>query len=255
MQIRYEDFTQAWIQYSDTLQKIASLPTVKKICEVGGGANPHLSLDFVKNHGLEYTILDISAEELEKAPDGYHKVQADIASPTFNFHGEYNLVFSMQLAEHVTSGLTFHNNVMSVLQEDGYAFHFFPTLYAPPFIINRILPQNLSDLLVLWNSPNRKKEGNRGKFPAYYNCCRGPLNSQIKKIESLGYQVEEYVGFFGHDYYAKFPPLKSLSNLATSVLLNHPIPLLTSYAYVLLRKKIDSNEPSTAAGKSYGEID
>jgi uncharacterized UPF0146 family protein len=237
MKVRYDHFSKAWIQYSEDLQKLASFSTVKKICEVGGGANPALPLDFVEKHGLEYTILDISMEELEKAPDGYYKLRADIASPTFSSHEQYDLVFSMQLAEHVKSGQTFHRNVSDLLREGGYAFHLFPTLYAIPFIANRLLPQTLSDRLLLWHSPSRQKEGNRGKFPAYYSWCKGPLRSQIKDFENLGYKVEEYVGFFGHDYYTKYKPLKSLSNIAASMLLDHPIPMLTTYTYVLLSKQ------------------
>ena len=87
-------------------------------------------------------------------------------------------------------------------------FIFFSTLYAPPFFLNKFLPQNISDSLVIWHSPDRKKEGNRGEFLAYYHYCHGPLKSQIIKLESLGYQVEESVGYFGHDYYEKLPLLK-----------------------------------------------
>jgi uncharacterized UPF0146 family protein len=236
MEVRYDHFSKAWIKYFEVLKELASLPTVKKICEIGGGANPALPLDFVEKHGLEYTILDISVEELEKAPSGYKKLQGDIASSSFSLDGQYDLVFSMQLAEHIKSGHDFHKNVLNLLNDSGYAFHFFPTLYTLPFVMNRLLPQNLSSIILIFNDPSRKKEGNRGKFPAYYSWCKGPLESQIKSFENLGYCVEKYVGFFGHNYYVKIKPLKVISSMITSVLLKYPIPLLTSYAYILLRK-------------------
>ncbi len=234
--IQYGHYSQSWPNYSELLQALIGLPTVRTICEIGGGANPMIPLSFIENHNLEYTIIDISEAELQKAPDGYYKLQGDISDPNFIPSQQYDLVFSMQLAEHIKYGLDFHKNIFNLLKENGYAFHFFPTLYAPPFFLNKLLPQSISNLLILWHSPNRKKEGNRGKFPAYYDCCYGPLKSQILKLESLGYQVEEYVGFFGHDYYEKVPLFKSFSDFITSLLLHYPIPSLTSYAYVLLSK-------------------
>ena len=237
MTVRYDHFTKSWPKYSEVLKELASLPTVKKICEVGGGANPALPLDFVEKHDLEYTLLDISEEELEKAPSGYKKLQGDIASSSLNLDAGYDLVFSMQLAEHIKNGHDFHKNVLNLLNDNGYAFHFFPTLYAPPFVVNRILPQNLSNIILIFNDPSRKKEGKRGKFTAYYSWCQGPSESQIKRFQDLGYSVEEYVGFFGHDYYANVKPIKAISNMITALLLKYPMPSLTSYSYVLLRKK------------------
>ncbi|MEG3435925.1 methyltransferase domain-containing protein [Pannus brasiliensis CCIBt3594] len=237
MEIRYERFSRAWDDYSTVLEELASSPNARKICEVGGGANPFFSLDFVDRQQLDYAILDISAEELKKAPDGYRKLQGDVGSPKFDLPGQYDLIFSMQLAEHIENGIDFHKNIHGLLKKGAYAFHFFPTLYAPPFILNRFLPSSLSGNLLLWHSPDRVKEGNRGKFPAYYSWCLGPVKSQIDRLENLGYEVERYVGFFGHDYYQKWKPFHALSNLTASILLNYPVPILTSYAYVLLRKK------------------
>jgi len=73
---------------------------------------------------LEYTILDLSLEELTKAPDGYNKIQADITDPYLSLDGKYDLVYSRFLAEHVPSGLNFHRNVLNLLRKGG--MHFIP---------------------------------------------------------------------------------------------------------------------------------
>lgn len=235
--IRYERFRERWIPYHrDIVKKLAASPDVKTICEIGGGANPFLDLDFVQSNGLKYTILDISADELAKAPDSYNKIQANIADPNLNLSGKYDLVFSHFLAEHVENGLIFHRNVLNLLQENGRAFHVFPTLYAPPFVVNHLLPENFSSNILLFFFPHREKQGKYGKFPAYYSWCRGPIKSQVKKFENLGYAVEEYVGFYGHPYYKKLQPLHKLGDSVARFLEKNPNPLLTTYAYVVLRK-------------------
>lgn len=235
--IKYELFKDRWMAYHrDIVKKLAALPDVKSICEIGGGANPFLDLDFVRSQGLEYTIIDISADELAKAPDDYNKIQANIADPNLNLPGKYDLVFSHFLAEHVEDGMIFHRNVLNLLEENGRAFHVFPTLYAPPFTINYLLPENFSSNLLLFFFPHREKQGKYGKFPAYYSWCRGPIKSQFKKFEQLGYSVEEYVGFYGHPYYKNLPLLQNLANSIANFLEKNPNPLLTTYAYVILRK-------------------
>jgi 2-polyprenyl-3-methyl-5-hydroxy-6-metoxy-1,4-benzoquinol methylase len=230
-----------WKGYSPFVERLATHPRVKKVCDVGGGANPALSLDFIERNELDYVLLDISAEELAKAPDGYMKVQADIASPSFDVAGRnYDLVFSRMVAEHIRNGRYFHTNVWRLLAKEGLAFHAFPTLYAPPFVINRLLPRWLSKAMLLLLQPHRKQEGKRAKFPAYYSWCRGPTSRQIRRLKMLGYRVEEYVGFYGHrGYYHKIKPLVKVHDWISATLVKHPLPLLTSYAYVLLSKEAE----------------
>ena len=243
MRIEYYLTQDAGKRFISDLKSLALKPDVKKICDVGGGANPILSLDFINEHGLEYTILDISAEQLAKAPDGYHKLQVDITNPNFNLDVEYDLVFSKFLAEHVSSGLLFHKNIMSILRKGGYAFHYFPTLYNLPFLMNYIMPKKLSERILLFVAPHRKKEGNHGKFPAYYSWCRGPIKSQINKFDSLGYNIEMYRGFFGHKFYNISKKIKIfkvfvvLNRWFSRLLVKHPLPWITTFAHVLLRKR------------------
>jgi hypothetical protein len=225
------------VQYH--LKDLIKKHKLKRILEVGGGANPLFPFEFINKNRIEYTILDISSDELAKAPNVFLKVQADITADKLDLPGGYDLIFSRMLAEHVQNGEIFHRNVFKLLVENGRAFHCFPTLYAPPFLVNYLLPEILSDKLLQLVQSGREKEGKLGKFPAYYSWCRGPIPSQITRFECLGYHVEEYIGFFGHEhYYAKLPPMRKLHLVFVKWLLKHPIPLLTSHAYVTLIKSI-----------------
>ncbi len=204
--INYGTSSDAWRGVAELIESIIVQHGFKQVIEVGGGANPSLRPDFIAQHGIEYTLLDISQTELDKAPSGYVKLRADICEKDFSARGRYDFAFSRMLAEHVPNGERFHENVRSLLKDGGMAFHFFPTLFAPPFVLNYLLPERLAESLLHMLQPGRAREGKFGKFPARYSWCRGPLKSQIRRLEGVGYEVERYSGFFGHEpYYRKLP--------------------------------------------------
>jgi len=99
-----------------------------------------------------------------------------------------------------------------------------------------MFPERVADALLQLVAPRDKEQF--GKFPAYYHWCRGPIKRQIQRLESVGYEVVEYKGFFGHNYYERVPLFREAHKLKTHFLLKHPIPWLTSYAIVVLKKKL-----------------
>jgi SAM-dependent methyltransferase len=207
----------------------------RTVCDVGGGANPVVALDVIRERGLRYLLVDISREELGKAPPEYEKIVADIAADVPDLEPQ-DAVVTRMVAEHMRDAHAFHRNVRSLLREGGIAIHLFPTLYAPPFLVNRLLPEALTDRLLRILDPGRDPHGKRGKFRAYYEWCRGPTAKQIERLEHTGYELVEYVGFFGDDYLARIRPIQMLQDRLAAILVDHPIPHLTSYAYVVLRR-------------------
>lgn len=234
--VRYAAFTEAWRHFDDFLRRLVASGGALELCEVGGGANPALSPEALAEPGLRYTIVDVSADELAKAPDAYRKVQGDVSSRSFAVTETFDAVFSRMVLEHVRDPETVHRNVFRLLKDGGLAFHLFPTLYALPFVANRVLPQRVLEAVLLRLQPHRHRGGAHGKFPALYAWCRGPTRRQLARFERLGYRVEEYTGYFGHDYYRALPPLQRVADATASLLRRHPVPLLTSYAFVVLRK-------------------
>jgi|GEM_PF-246812 len=247
MTVRYALSNEADDQFRQTLVRLAESVSGGRVCEIGGGANPALPIELVERLGIEYTVVDVSQEELEKAPDEYRKICADITQPNHGVEGPFDLIFSFWCAEHVADGEAFHRGVYNLLAEGGRALHLFPTLYAPPFVLNRLLSETFSEKLLLWLQPYRQKEGNHGKFPAKYSWCRGPSKRQIRKFQKLGFCVEEYAAFFGHSgkvafgagYLDRLPPLCRIHEWLSRCLLACPSPLLTTFAYVhLLRPEV-----------------
>lgn len=232
--VSYGFFLEAWQRHSETVKWLIEQYRPRAVCEIGGGANPTLPLSSVAERGIEYTVLDISRSELDKAPTGYRKVAADICASPLAIAGQFDFMFSKMLAEHVSSGRTFHENVFALLAPGGIAFHFFPTLYCPPFVVNKIVPERVSYAALRMFSP--RDQHRHAKFPAHYSWCRGPTTSQVARLESLGYEIVSYRGFFGHDYYRRIPVLRSASRAVASHLCQRPWAKLTSFTYLLLRK-------------------
>jgi SAM-dependent methyltransferase len=209
----------------------------RRVCEIGGGANPIMSVEQAAHAGVrEYVVTDISEDELAKAPDGYTKVLADVTRGAPDGLGTFELIVSHTVAEHVRDAAAFHRAVFDMLAPGGLAMHFFPTLYEPAFVVNRLLPESLAYAILRRVQSGRARGGMHEKFPAYYRWCRGPTRRQLARLRGVGFAVEEYVGFFGHDYYRPLPPLDRLETALADALARRPLPALTSYSWVMLRR-------------------
>lgn len=249
MIVRYDRWHAAWGAFRARLEVLIDETDARRLVDVGGGANPVLPPGVLEERGLECTIVDASAEELEKAPDGYRKVVADVGAEQLALEGGYDLAFSRMVAEHVRSPERFHRNVRGLLRPGGRALHFFPTLYAPAFVVNRLLPEGVAEAILRRFQTGREREGSHGRFRAYYRWCRGPSKRQVRRLEPLGYEVEEYWGFFGHSgYFERVPGLRRLDDWIASGLVRRPVPALTSYAFVLLRRDGAEEEATSPSG-------
>src|SRR5215211_2552629 len=153
MKTRYGFWSVAWDDFERAVETRARDPEVRRIGEVGAGANPLFSPELAARHDLDYVLLDISESELEKAPAGLSKVVVDLEAASIDAGRPYDFVFSRATAEHIRDPAAFHGNVLSMLDAGGEAAHFFPTLYAPPFVLNRILPERLMHSVLLRIQP------------------------------------------------------------------------------------------------------
>lgn len=213
-----------------------SLDDAKRVCDIGGGGKPVLRETRINDHGLDYLVLDVSEEQLARTPECYRTVQMDIldkqAVPELvKQNGPFDLVISKWAAEHMLDGMLFHEQVFSMLRPGGRAVHWFPTLYALPFVVNRLLSARLSAALLFGIFREREK-----KFPAHYSWCRGPTPQRVARLEAIGYDVDLYVGFFGHSLYKKMPPLNYVHKQKTRLLVAHPNAQLTSFAVLSVKR-------------------
>ena len=137
----------AWSGHTEFLKTLIIENQAKKVCDVGGGANPAFSLSFIEKYELDYTLADIDAQELNKAPDQYNKVEIDFTKQSIS-NEDYDLIFTKMVMEHVKDVVSFHTNILRSLRPNGLAFHFFPCLSTLPFIVNHIVPEGLASSLL-----------------------------------------------------------------------------------------------------------
>ena len=228
-----DDFI-GWGKAEKFIQQLIMENNIKSILELGAGANPTIHPEFIEANKLIYTISDIDLIELEKADDVYTKIVLNLNVEEISLPNKYDFIFSRMVNEHISNGYYFHRNIFTLLNSGGMVFHCFSTLYTIPFLINRIFPETISDILLKIFAPRDKYK--HGKFKAYYSWCRGPSEIMIKKYKEIGYDILEYCGYFGHNYYNKIPVLNKLEYYKTKYLTKRKISWLTSYAHILLKK-------------------
>ena len=217
--------------YRRVLRALIARERPERVLDVGAGRSPQLSVEETEQLGVHYALLDISAEELEHAPSGFDRVVGDMGAEHVDVDEPYDFVFSKDLAEHVRDGSRFFANTFELLRPGGVAFHFFPTLYSLPLVVNKLLPGSLTEPLLMRMRPDR-----RLKFPAHYSWTRGPTDRQLARLESVGFDVVAYVGGFGHRYYEKVPPAQRMARHAWDFARRHELYDLTNYAYLIVRR-------------------
>lgn len=234
--VAYTDLRDLWSGYEDLLLEIGRRTGATAVAELGGGANPLVADDGRWGFARDRVVIDISPDELAKASDAVRTQVADLCRPIAEGRDSYDLVFSKMLCEHIRDPRTFHQNCFDLLRPGGHAVHFFPTLYTVPFVVNRLIPEEFARSVLRRAQPHRIRDPKQEKFPAYYRWCTGPTRSAAAHFTSIGFEVEEWRATFGHTYYRRVPPLHRLEVAKTRLLRKHPVPLLTSFAVVVLRK-------------------
>jgi SAM-dependent methyltransferase len=229
--VAYKPWRDAWFEFDGLLDWLTAQESVRSVCEVGAGATPVFSAEVIAARGLDHFILDVSEEEL------------DIAAPDFVSPDPVDLVATGFVAEHIPDPGALHANILRMLRPGGVALHLFPTLYALPFVLNRALPERLTDAVLVRLQPFRRPESHDAKFKAYYRWCRGPTQRQLARLEAIGYEVLAYTGYFGHGYYLHNKPLHRIEHAKAEVLMRYPVPYLTSYGLTLLRRPDSRSAP------------
>jgi 2-polyprenyl-3-methyl-5-hydroxy-6-metoxy-1,4-benzoquinol methylase len=236
MKIFFLNGINAWKDFQKGVYQHIIENRFNNIAEIGGGANPLLALDFIAEQKLNYHIIDISEEELSKADARYTKVISDLESKDLEISFQYEFIFSQLTVEHIKDIKTFYANIYKLLKPGGFAYFFFACKTTLPTISNYLLPELISEKILLFIQPFRKNE-KHGKFKAHYKWCFGPTKKNINRFENMNLEIVSYTGYFGHSYYQRVSLLNFLEKIKTKILLKHPNPYFCSYSHVLLKKK------------------
>lgn len=226
-------YTAAFDEYPGVLKSLIAEYESPDVLELGGGRWPSFEIGEMPACIHSYTVNDISEAELAMAPPEYQKACFNVSGDASAFSGRYDVVFSKFLAEHVPDGFAMHRNVFKVLKPGGVAFHLIPTLYASPFVINRLIPERLGQALIDTIRPRDRQLA--PKFPAPYSACfAGPRMRRL--LSDIGYSDVRVREFYGHFYYDPVPVVRSIENGLSAMAAKNGWTWYSSYAFIIARK-------------------
>ena len=233
------DWNWSWESYKPTITAIAQAYGLRRHLEVGGGRDPLFTPEEATAHGFQVTVNDISAEELARAPAAFDKLLCDLAAPDTMSRvrpGSFDFVYSRMVMEHVRDARQLWANQHALLAEGGVALAFIPTLYAPAFALNRLVPEAMSSAIVRRLFPDRHAEGDNPKFPALYDHCFGDDAKVAPMLRAVGFSETLILPFYGYSYFWKVPGLKQLDAAFTRIARERDWRTFTSFAYIIAVK-------------------
>lgn len=228
----------AWDNYETVVRGLARILHARRLLEVGGGRDPLFKPDELKALGIEMTVNDISQTELDVLPAGYRKACFDVAgdiSAVANLRGHFDLAFSRMVFEHVADGQRAWANLYEMLAPGGVALAFVPTLYSVPFVINKLLPDDVAAKIVKLIYPNRTDDADP-VFPARYSWTVASEHTMQPMLRGIGYREAVVLPFYGHGYYERFPLVRDIHTRFTAMAKKHDWRTVASYAYIAARK-------------------
>ena len=233
----------AWDNYKAVVLAFAAQARARglgnaRLLEIGGGRDPLLTPREARAAGLDYTVNDIDAGELALAPREFDRalfdISGDLAQARTDPRG-YDLIVSRMVFEHVRDVRAAWRNIHSLLAPGGVGLAFFPTLYAPPYVLNRLMPERASAALLRLFFPDRN-DGEQPKFPAFYDHCLGSQKKLAPVFGAIGFADHLVVPFWSHGYFRHLPLLREADAALQNLARRRDWRGLTTYAYAVVRK-------------------
>jgi SAM-dependent methyltransferase len=172
-----------------------------RVIDVGGGKNPFISVDKKKFLSIHVTGVDISAQELQRAPAGGYDVTkcADISKTVGS--GDADLCICQAVLEHVQDVNAAFVAIASFLKPGGVALIFVPSRNAIFARLNLLLPERLKRYLLFTIFPQTRRDQG---FPSYYNRCT-PAGFQ-SMAHHAGFEIVEAKHYYVSSYFSFFVP-------------------------------------------------
>jgi SAM-dependent methyltransferase len=228
-------YTWAMDNYKSTLLAISSAYSCSSWLEIGGGRWPLFTEAEVRDLGITYTVNDISEAELQLCPKWADRVCFDIGGTEVPCR-KYDLVFSRMVMEHVRHADAAYRNVFALLRRGGITLNFHPTLYAPPFVLNYLLPTQWSqEILSALGRHVTDAQEQYPKFPARYQWCRSTRRI-VERIRAVGFDEVVIVPFYGHGYFQRIPVVGPIDRRFSLWAQKRDYRIFASYAYTIARR-------------------
>jgi len=228
----------AWDNYKRVVRDLSQRLEARRLIEIGGGRDPLFNLAELDDLGAELTLNDIDPAELAYLPKGYPTACFDVVgdlSSVGHLRNSFDLAFSRMVFEHVADGRRAWANLYQLLAPGGVALAFIPTLYAPPFVVNWLLPHKLGAAIVKTLRPERRGEEDP-VFPPVYSWCFALESRMRPMLSTIGYREIAVLPFYGHGYYKYVPMVRDVHEWFAGVVRRRDWRALASFAYIIVRK-------------------
>jgi SAM-dependent methyltransferase len=207
-----------------------------RMLEIGGGRGPLLTAAEAAAAGVAATVNDIDERELSLAPADFAKARFDIAGDVdARWAGRFDLIVSRMVFEHVKGAERAWANTRALLAPGGVALAFHPTLYAPPFVINWLMPERLTATTLRRFFPDRHN-GDYPKFPARYEMCFADPAAIAPILSRCGFSETLVAPFWGHRYFRHIPGLREVNASFDAWAESRDWRAVCSYAYTIARR-------------------
>ncbi len=228
-----------WDHYETNILALAHHYGLRSVCEIGGGRDPLFTAEQAAQSGIDLIVNDIDAGELALTYPGLRTARFDIAGDLSEpdvERGGFDMMISRMVFEHIDGVERACSNIHALLAPGGVAIAFFPTLWAPVFAVNHVLPEKVSRAVVHALFPHRRDGGDDPKFPALYDWCRGNPRLLTPMLNRAGFSEVHIQRFWGHGYFKRMPGLKQLDHAFNALAAKIGWSFVTTYAYVVVRK-------------------
>ena len=219
--------------YEQTVARyLNSLTGAAIVADVGGGKRCHFARYRKPDSTVRIVAVDVSEEEFSENRDVDETRVADVWRRMPFSPGEVDMVVSRSTLEHLPDVESFVGNAADSLRPGGYFIHVLPSRFAPYAIINRLLPNSVSKVLLRAIFPG--SEGVLG-FPAYYD--RTYASSMRALLERHGFDVIDLrVDYYQSEYFEFLVPLYLASALYELVISALGAEDLAATIFVVARK-------------------
>ena len=172
-----------------------------KLLDIGGGSQPCITQLEKDSHNIALVGLDISAEEMNAAPQGLYDETIIADLTIYKGQQDADVVSCQAVLEHVSDNRKAVAALASILKPGGQIYIFVPCRNALFARLNLALPQGVKEKLLEFIYPGI---GEHQGFPVQYDNCTPKKLGAL--LEENGIEVVDIQVFWKSSYFTNFVP-------------------------------------------------
>jgi SAM-dependent methyltransferase len=222
--------THAYTKYDDAGRTLLRREP-KTVLDVGAGKQWHFTPS-LKGPAMNLIGFDIDDAEMDENVLLDQRICGDACEGLGVPDQSVDLIMGRAVVEHLHDTASFLQSANRALRDDGRLIVTFANRYAPFAILNRLLPQRISQWLLSHLVPG--SSGVLG-FSAFYD--RASFREFKQSLIDAGFEIEEeYASYFSTSYYCFFLPVYFLGLGLDYLRYTLANPHLASYFMFVARK-------------------